>query len=165
PPDPYPGPDLNPDLTSVSCPTEDFCMASGNWADAPWDEPLLPQVQVWDGSTWSMLPFDGPAEGPNMGEGHVTSDCGSPTHCRVLLDIHDDDDHYAMASRWDGAAWTSEVLSLNSLTQYSVEAFDCTDDACLGFDEDGWTFLELLEGGINHVGGYSYLHGMVRDAA
>lgn len=147
------GPDPTPDLTSVSCPAVDFCMASGNWADAWWDEPLLPLVQVWDGSTWSILPFDGPGKGASMGEGHVTSECGSPTHCRVLLDIHQDDDHYASASRWDGSSWTSLGYQW-WLQMWSPGDLECVGDWCAGFQED--QLVELVGDTATLVDGFTW---------
>ena len=72
-------PQIDSILYGVSCPSETFCAAVGR-ADTSTDTETL--IEMWDGSSWSVVTSPSPAN--NFLEGGVS--CTSPTFCVAVGD-------------------------------------------------------------------------------
>ncbi len=85
-------------FAGVSCTSPTFCMAVGTWwpLDLPFQFKLL--VASWNGTAWSILPADGPAEG-----GYLTGvDCVTAAACTAVGTSNFGE---TLVLSWDGHAW------------------------------------------------------------
>jgi hypothetical protein len=75
------GPPRSPDaeLLDVACPLPDRCVAVGLRATGARYEPL---IETWDGSRWTIEPFEPPADFTSSALDSV--DCSSPTRCHAV---------------------------------------------------------------------------------
>ena len=92
-------PDLyTPTFRDVSCTSPDWCMAVGSASTPlPSVAPRHPQVQLWDGTTWTT------AAPPLVGTGGGYADlvaCSSPDLCVASVESGT-----SPFQRWDGEAW------------------------------------------------------------
>jgi hypothetical protein len=66
-------------LASVSCPSTTFCMAVGNTAQTLFSTSREPLAEIWNGSSWQLVPLPDP--GTNFGNELVSVSCASPNFC------------------------------------------------------------------------------------
>jgi hypothetical protein len=111
-PSPNPGPGGN-DLNGVSCLSTSFCVAVGTALGSPPQE-LLTLVEMWDGTTWSVVPSPDPSnQSVPINELSGVS-CISTVSCTAVGDyITNTGSRKALIESWDGTAW-SVVLSPNA---------------------------------------------------
>lgn len=87
------------DLSSVSCPSSDFCMAVGNrYSESPvppYDWYSEPIAERWNGTRWKIQRVSLPS-GFHFFD---SVSCTSPTFCLVV--------GYLVTLRWNGTAWHS----------------------------------------------------------
>jgi hypothetical protein len=85
-------------LEGVSCATTTLCFAVGYTFDTSAKKSL---VEMWDGSSWSIVPSPNPAGG--WGDLHGVA-CPSVSRC---IAVGTDQANYrALVESWDGTAWT-----------------------------------------------------------
>ena len=113
-------------LNDVSCVTEDWCLAVGSMG-------AYPLAEVWDGSSWSVVPA------PSLGTADNTQiesvDCSSPSSCVVrVLRTYPSPDLYDYAVAWDGAQW-HELTGGSEGPYLEVVPIGCAPDgSCLVVD-------------------------------
>jgi hypothetical protein len=81
-------------LTSVSCTSSSFCLATGSPAGA----------ERWDGHQWSQLSAPDPFD-PDTDTGLQSVSCVSPTFC-LAVGSPKTGNGTALAATWNGASWT-----------------------------------------------------------
>jgi hypothetical protein len=107
------GVDATSELGSISCASDSFCVAVGDYTCAGIECPppvrgsVQPLVERWDGSSWSVMPLP-----YATGHAWLTSvSCTSSTFCMAV-----GEHQYAVLStfgeRWDGSSWIP-VTTLN----------------------------------------------------
>ena len=69
-------------LTSVSCPSTTFCMAVGNTAETLASTSRMPLAEIWNGSSWQIVPLPDP--GTNFGNQLVSVSCASEDFCVAI---------------------------------------------------------------------------------
>ncbi len=142
-------------LSSVSCPSADYCQAVGYSTATSTEETA---IESWDGSTWTVLPSPNPGTSTSSGLAGVS--CAGPTACVAV-------GSYATPSgttttttspttsvvstadtlieSWDGTAWSDASSPNPSATENQLNGVACpTSDGCtaVGFDNTTGTLIE-----------------------
>lgn len=119
------------ELTSVSCPAQNFCLAVGY--SFPQGSGFSTLVESWNGSTWSII------SSPNV-SGYSNQlfgvSCISATNCQAVGNYNDPaGDFYTLVESWNGSAM-SIVKSPNSANGhgelYGVSCVSSTFCAAVG---------------------------------
>ena len=111
-------------LSSVSCPSATFCVATGYWHDNAKGGGTL--AEQWDGSAWTIEPTPG-----GLTATYTAVSCTSPNACLVVgkSDLSD-----FVTARWDGTSWTSTTAPPSATqidTNYQGLSCGSTIDACV----------------------------------
>lgn len=113
------------ELTSVSCPRADFCMAVGDRADGHAD-----LAEQWKGKHWRVLATP-TLTGPKGRSGLVGISCASASQCVAVgwkssIDLRE---AVSIAERWNGVRW--RLLDVHFPTAWSVRGASCLRRACM----------------------------------
>lgn len=134
-------------FNDVSCVSEDWCMAVGSMGN-------VPMVQVWDGSSWSVVTAP-PASTwfltPDIAE-VVSVDCGTPTACMAQINRYPDGpDDFEYLVLWDGEQWLEVPPGFTTEGPYLDPApYSCAPDGtCLAVIQQWeqtveWTGTEFV---------------------
>jgi hypothetical protein len=148
----------DPDLSDVSCPEVDWCLAVGasvgyslpNWA---------PLAQIWDGSTWTVVDTSDLVE-PDTAELDLgirldEVSCRSTTDCvattQQFVSVDGGADIYADVHRWDGTDWYPLLDDPDQEFHEAPKDVDCAvggmciitvDHETVAYFWDGATFVE-----------------------
>jgi hypothetical protein len=120
------------DLTSVSCPTSTFCIATGFYNDPTFK--YTPFSVRWNGSEWILKDGVRPA-GATMSWFYGVS-CTSSTACTAVGDKEisaGTHQHHTMAQRWNGTSWSLQTTPNPEGTNLEFGDVSCTASAsCTG---------------------------------
>jgi hypothetical protein len=92
----------------IDCTASDSCMVAANSGS-----------EMWDGSTWTAVPYDG---GRDLFYARLS--CAASDDCTALGDLTA---HKVVTEHWDGHAWTQEAFPLTG----ADAALSCTADGCV----------------------------------
>jgi hypothetical protein len=94
----------NPDshLVSVSCADANDCMAVGDY-QAP-QVPAQTLTELWDGTTWTILPSPNPTSTSNVWLRSVS--CATPTHCVAVGWDEGPGPNTSFIESWNGSTWS-----------------------------------------------------------
>jgi hypothetical protein len=124
-------------LTSVSCPSSSFCMATGFYRD-PSTNAMVPLSERWNGTEWALKTAAKP-EGSMSWFFGVS--CTSSTECsavgaREVTPITHETK--AMAQRWNGTAWSLQTVPNTEGEGSSLEDVSCASStACTAVGDVG----------------------------
>ncbi|HEY1914202.1 MAG TPA: hypothetical protein VGH27_01385 [Streptosporangiaceae bacterium] len=92
-------PDVNSDLTAVSCASATDCVVVGQAATTTGDE-VTAVTQQWNGSHWTIL------TAPHTAQTHLTGvSCSATTSC-TAVGVEGNAAASALAESWNGSTWT-----------------------------------------------------------
>jgi hypothetical protein len=130
-------------MSGISCPASNYCVAAGNWPDSNADGATEPLIEVWNGSTWSIQ-YDTvlPADESSYVEG---VSCTSTSSCFATGGYSPTEDtNVATTMQYTGGAWTTPVETQPAnATDALLKSVSCTTagkaDHCtaVGFFEAG----------------------------
>jgi len=121
-PTPTPGTTDN-SLSSVSCVSVSFCVATGFYRAGPVNQTL---VEQWNGASWTVIPS--PNSGTNS-NGLASVSCVSESFCVATGSYNDGLLDLTLVEQWDGANW-SVIPSPNSGTNSNVlNSVSCVNTA------------------------------------
>lgn len=127
-------------LYSVSCSTSASCMAVGEDND-PSDVTL---AEVWDGTTWSIVPTPNPA-GETVRSDLLSVSCTAPDACTAVG--FGQNTSVGLAERWNGSVWTINPTP-NPGGPAVLDSVSCTSaTACtaVGYYRNGTQNVALAE--------------------
>jgi hypothetical protein len=120
-------------LTSVSCPTSIFCMATGFYYDST-NFKYVPLSMYWNGTEWTLKTAAQPA-GSTMSWFYGVS-CTSSTACTAVGDKEisaETHQHQTMAQRWNGTSWSLQTTPNPEGNNLEVNDVSCTSSVlCTG---------------------------------
>lgn len=124
-------------LSSVTCPSADFCVAVGDYRTSATLDTAM--AETWDGhaSAWSLLPIGQPA--PESSLSSVT--CTSPSFCMAVGGYSTGPVTGAtLVATWDGRAWS--VIPSASPTDYAeLQSVSCiAANSCLAVGQQWSVF-------------------------
>jgi hypothetical protein len=131
-------------LTSVSCPSTTFCMAVGNTAQTVFSTSREPLAEIWNGSSWQLVPLPDP--GTNFGNQLVSVSCASQAFCVAIGSaVQKSGSNYAadqLVETWSAGSWqiasgTLIALSPNDETQAAVSCVTTTFCLAVGGRHNG----------------------------
>lgn len=146
-------------LSNVSCPAPDTCIAVGGWADL--DGFTNPMTEVWDGDVWTMIPA--PPSLNAYSADLVDVSCVARDFCVAVGHQGKRHGDVPLGYLWDGTTWT-RTRSL--ATPPGLATFDSVScpaaDLCVavGYQKDGkrglaalWNGARWVEIGMENVSG------------
>jgi hypothetical protein len=89
------------DLTGVSCPAPDHCVAVGYYTNASGSSPL---AELWNGKNWSIAPAPSPAGTQTASLTAVS--CVAANNCVAVGSSLNGSDTVTLAEAWNGAHWS-----------------------------------------------------------
>jgi hypothetical protein len=96
-----------PTLSSVSCASATFCVATDS-GGFPAGDYQSPGVEVWNGSAWTpqILPIPSGAEGGTV----KAVSCASVTSCVAIGSYHSGELSPPLAEMWNGSSWSDQAI-------------------------------------------------------
>jgi hypothetical protein len=127
-------------LTSISCPTSTFCMATAyeiyNGADFAYAE-------RWNGSAWTIAGIEG-----NGGMQLNGVSCTSSTACAAVGSLTEAGGNVVtVAESWNGSTWTRQTTSDEPATRNELAGVACVSSMCRSVGQDvdtsgSWNFVQ-----------------------
>jgi hypothetical protein len=145
---PVPTPDADPtapdysvggQLTSVSCPAVDWCIAVGN--DSEGADVAAPLLEAWTGIDWRVI-----STPLREGDELDSVACSSDTWCVAVGSVIASDgfNQVALAYRWNGSGWSGMSIDPKPDPSQTLESVSCTSPtACTAV---GWGGAETAGG-------------------
>lgn len=104
-------------ILDISCPADGFCIAVGP-----------KKAQVWDGTTWTGVPY---ANGASLNPPHVS--CVAADDCTVIAGTPTWTDLNTITQHWDGQAWGEQQAYPVSI--FDVSSLGCDASGCVTVGE------------------------------
>jgi hypothetical protein len=104
---PSPSPAGDTQLESIACPSRTSCVAVGHSGPAGNPSAARAFAEVWDGSSWTVVPVPS----PGIPSGFQAIDCTSALSCIAVGSSSSATNGYAsaLAESWDGTRWSIAV--------------------------------------------------------
>jgi len=123
-------------VNDVACLSATDCLVVGFEAAPSGGQPV-PQLQRWDGASWTALPAPPTPAGATYALPTKIS-CGSPTACGVALLARVGTGYVGRFARWDGATWSAAPLGGPMLPQRD-DVWCGADGSCVFTSAGGQT--------------------------
>jgi hypothetical protein len=98
-----PAGEKNSQLNALSCASSSWCMAVGGYTNASSD--FVSLAQVWNGTTWSVVPSPNPGSGTS-GE-FIGVSCAGAGFCVTVGQWYNGTVFQAQLATWNGTSWTN----------------------------------------------------------
>ena len=131
-------------LTSVSCVTTTFCMATGYADNGTADQALAEQ---WNGTAWSMVAI--PSSSTTLDNDLEGVSCFTTSFCMAAGNAYNGTADQSLAEQWNGTAWSIVAIPSTSATAsnnlYAVSCVSTSFCAAVGEARIGGTNQALAE--------------------
>ena len=112
-------------LTGVSCPTSNFCVAVGYYAQHPNSQGSQALIETWNGSVWSIAQSAALVSGYDVLNAISSASSLSCVAVGVYLDSSGSA-FKAMSENWDGNEWELEQSTDPGSSSYQFEGVSCS---------------------------------------